>query len=135
MSGKCELFFVGLIHRTGDGMQLRFPVQIQAIVRELHKTHLFDTEGERIVGREGDGPRLKECRLRVAFEMQATKTYAPMPPPQPASIVLERNKRRLKEPVPPNEPSPIQHVAGDATLVRVPVERPGKRLSQRYVFN
>lgn len=50
-------------------MQLRFPVEIKAIVRELHETHLFDEEGERIVGSVGDGPRLKECRLRVAFEM------------------------------------------------------------------
>ena len=114
-------------------MQLRFPVEMKAIVRELHETHLFDEEGERIVGSVGDGPRLKECRLRVAFEMQATKTYAPMPPPRPASTVLERSKRRLKD-VPAKEPSRIRNVADDAEFVKVPVERPGKRLTQRYIM-
>ena len=117
-------------------MQLRFPVEMKAIVRELHETHLFDGEGERIVGSQGDGPRLKECRLRVAFEMQATKTYSAMPPPRPASTVLERSKRRFKETTGPEKKTSLRvcFVADDSSeYVKVPVERPGKRSTHRYI--
>lgn len=114
-------------------MQLRFPIEMKAIVRELHETHLFDGEGERIVGFQGDGPRLKECRLRVAFEIQASKTYSAMPPPRPASSILERSKRRFNSEMPLKESARVRLVADDAEFVKVPVERPGKRSTHRYI--
>ena len=114
-------------------MQLRFPIRMVAVVRKLHATHKFDAAGERILGSDGDGPRLQECRLRVTFEMQAMKTYAPMPGLQPATC-RSVFKRERTAAAPEKPPAELERIVKAGTLERETFQRPGKRLAQRFLL-
>ena len=111
-------------------MRLRFPLLMTTLVRSTPRTHLFDANGERIPGEEGEGPRLKKFILIIKSQLQSAKTYAPMLPLRVAEWP------RFKEPAKPSrpKPAPVSIEPGELPQRKTIERGEGKRTATKFLI-